>query len=179
MNLELDEVFAIIDKVKEAQLSAFCYQDADFKVSIKNSQRDFAGRSGSDARKRSGTSGFKGSGGGQARSDAYDARESDDARRAEKSPAGNEESSAAGENARTSVIEAPIVGTFYRAPSEGARPFVAVGDQVKKGQVVGIIEAMKLMNEIQSDKEGIIEEILAENEMMVEYGQPLFRLRMA
>lgn len=70
-------------------------------------------------------------------------------------------------------IKAPLVGTFYVAPSEGAEPFVSVGDKVKKGQVIGIVEAMKLMNEVESEYDGTVAAVLVENGEMVEYGQPL------
>ena len=70
-------------------------------------------------------------------------------------------------------VKAPLVGTFYAAPSEGADPFVSVGDKVEKGQVIGIVEAMKLMNEVESEFAGTVAEILVENGEMVEYGQPL------
>ncbi len=72
------------------------------------------------------------------------------------------------------IVTSPMVGTFYRAPSPGAAPFVNVGDTVKEGQTVCIIEAMKLLNEIESDKAGVIKEVLVENGQAVEYGQPLF-----
>ncbi len=72
------------------------------------------------------------------------------------------------------VVKAPMVGTFYRAASPGAKPFVDVGDSVKKGQTICIIEAMKLMNEIEADADGVIKEILLENGQPVEYGEPLF-----
>ncbi|UEP48685.1 acetyl-CoA carboxylase biotin carboxyl carrier protein [Burkholderia ambifaria] len=72
------------------------------------------------------------------------------------------------------VVTSPMVGTFYRAPSPGADPFVQVGDTVKEGQTICIIEAMKLLNEIESDKAGVVKEILVENGQAVEYGQPLF-----
>jgi len=71
-------------------------------------------------------------------------------------------------------ITAPIVGTFYRKPSPDSEPFVEVGDRVEKGQVVCIIEAMKLFNEIESEVSGIIRKILVEDGEPVEYGQPLF-----
>lgn len=74
------------------------------------------------------------------------------------------------------IVKSPLVGTFYRAPSEDAEPFVNVGDSVKKGQVLAIVEAMKLMNDIESEFEGEIKEIYPENGTMVEYGQPLFRI---
>ncbi|QHE94103.1 acetyl-CoA carboxylase biotin carboxyl carrier protein [Pandoraea fibrosis] len=72
------------------------------------------------------------------------------------------------------IVTSPMVGTFYRAPSPGADPFAQVGDTVKEGQTLCIIEAMKLLNEIESDKAGVIKEILVENGQAVEYGQPLF-----
>ena len=75
------------------------------------------------------------------------------------------------------VIKSPLVGTFYAAPSPDAENFVKVGDTVKKGQVVAIVEAMKLMNEIESEFDGVVEAVLIDNETVVEYGQPLFRIR--
>jgi acetyl-CoA carboxylase biotin carboxyl carrier protein len=74
------------------------------------------------------------------------------------------------------VIKSPMVGTFYRAASPGAKPFVDVGDAVKAGQAVCIIEAMKIMNEIESDLEGRVVKMLCENGQAVEFGQPLFIL---
>ena len=74
------------------------------------------------------------------------------------------------------TIEAPMVGTFYRSPAPDAQPFVREGDAVRKGQVVCIIEAMKLMNEIESQVTGRVTKVLVENAQPVEYGQPLFVL---
>lgn len=74
------------------------------------------------------------------------------------------------------VVTSPLVGTFYAAKAEGEKPFVSVGDKVTKGQTIGIIEAMKLMNEIQAESDGTVAEIMVENEQLVEYGQPLVRL---
>lgn len=74
------------------------------------------------------------------------------------------------------VVESPLVGTFYAAPAEDAESFVKVGDRVEKGQTLGIVEAMKLMNEIESDYSGTVAEILVNNQEGVEYGQPLFRI---
>jgi acetyl-CoA carboxylase biotin carboxyl carrier protein len=75
------------------------------------------------------------------------------------------------------VVRSPIVGTFYRAPSPGAKPFVKPGDSVEVGMVLCIIEAMKLMNEIESDMAGEVVKILVDNSQPVEYGQPLFLIR--
>ena len=93
-------------------------------------------------------------------------------------PAEAEESLVAGEKEKDGkklvTVTSPIVGTFYRAPSPDASPYAEVGDSVKKGQILCVVEAMKLMNEIESDVDGRIQEILAENAHPVEYGEPLF-----
>jgi acetyl-CoA carboxylase biotin carboxyl carrier protein len=78
------------------------------------------------------------------------------------------------ETQRLVTITSPIVGTFYRVPSPDANPFVEVGSKVSKGQVLCIVEAMKLMNEIESDVDGIVIKILVDNGQPVEYGEPLF-----
>lgn len=85
--------------------------------------------------------------------------------------------SGAQEKSGGQVVKSPLVGTFYAAPSEDADTYVKVGDPVKEGQVLAIVEAMKLMNEIESDYTGTIAEILVENGQAVEYGQPLFVIR--
>ena len=72
------------------------------------------------------------------------------------------------------MVKSPMVGTFYRAASPGAKPFIEVGSQVKEGDTVCIIEAMKILNEIEADKAGTITQVLVENGQAVEYGQPLF-----
>jgi acetyl-CoA carboxylase biotin carboxyl carrier protein len=72
------------------------------------------------------------------------------------------------------IIKSPFVGTFYRASSPGAEPLVSVGQRIRKGQSLCIVEAMKLMNEIEADMEGVVREILVENEQPVEFDQPLF-----
>ena len=74
------------------------------------------------------------------------------------------------------LIRSPMVGVFYAAPAENAVPYVAVGDKVKQGDTLCIIEAMKLMNEITAEKDGVIAEVCAGNGQVVEYGTPLFRL---
>ncbi len=71
------------------------------------------------------------------------------------------------------VVKSPMVGTFYRSPSPGAKAFIEVGDTVKSGDTICIIEAMKLLNEIECDKDGVVKAILVENGQPVEYGEPL------
>ena len=75
------------------------------------------------------------------------------------------------------LVRSPIVGTFYTSPSPDADPYVGVGDRVKRGQVLCIVEAMKLMNEIESDEDGVIEKVFPKNAQPVEYGEPLFAVR--
>lgn len=84
-------------------------------------------------------------------------------------PAGDEDQFPAGH-----IVTSPMVGTFYQAPSPGAKPFVDVGQRVQVGDTVCIIEAMKILNQIEADRSGFIGAILAENGQPVEYGQPLF-----
>jgi len=86
---------------------------------------------------------------------------------------------AAAPSAGAHILTSPIVGTFYRASSPDADPFTEVGARVKKGQVVCIIEAMKLMNEIESDVDGVVVEIFPQNAQAVEFGEPLFAIRTA
>lgn len=74
------------------------------------------------------------------------------------------------------VVAAPMVGTFYGSPSPGAKPFVDIGDEVKIGQVLCIIEAMKMMNQIESDKAGRVTSVMAQNGEPVEFGQPLYTI---
>ena len=86
---------------------------------------------------------------------------------------------AADPDAGLHMVKSPIVGTFYGSPSPGAAPFVAPGDRVTKGQVIGVVEAMKLMNEIESDAAGEIVKCLVANGQPVEFGQPLFAIRIS
>lgn len=74
------------------------------------------------------------------------------------------------------TIRSPIVGTFYRAASPGAAPYVEVGDRVRRGQILCIVEAMKLLNEIESEADGVVVQVCAENARPVEYGEALFRI---
>jgi acetyl-CoA carboxylase biotin carboxyl carrier protein len=83
------------------------------------------------------------------------------------------EAPAAPEEPEGHIVRSPMVGTFYRASSPGTKPFVEVGDSVQVGDTLCIIEAMKLMNEIEADKAGVVKQLLAENGQAVEFGQPL------
>jgi len=93
------------------------------------------------------------------------------------SPASSVAASPAAAEEELHTVKSPIVGTFYEAPGPGALPFVKPGDQVAAGQVLCIIEAMKLMNEIEADASGEVVKVLVNNGQPVEYGQPLFAIR--
>lgn len=95
------------------------------------------------------------------------------------SPAAPEAPAAAEEAETLHILKSPIVGTFYESPSPGSAPFVSTGDRIEKGQVICIVEAMKLMNEIEADATGEIVKRLVNNGQPVEYGQPLFSIRTA
>lgn len=86
------------------------------------------------------------------------------------------ESGTASNGSEEKLITSPLVGIFYSAPAEDAAPYVQIGETVKKGQTIGIVEAMKLMNEIESEFDGSIKEIFVKNGQAVEYGQPLFSI---
>jgi acetyl-CoA carboxylase biotin carboxyl carrier protein len=90
---------------------------------------------------------------------------------------GGTAAAAGGHLADSHILTSPIVGTFYRAPSPDAEPFTEVGARVRRGQVLCIIEAMKLMNEIESDIDGVVVEIYPQNAQAVEFGEPLFAIR--
>lgn len=90
---------------------------------------------------------------------------------------GKDNNALSGDAEEGRVVKSPLVGTFYSASSPDAEKFVKVGDRVTKGQTLGIIEAMKLMNEIESEYDGTVSKILVENKEVVEYGQPLFVIK--
>ncbi len=81
-------------------------------------------------------------------------------------------------DAKAHLVSSPLIGTFYRAPSPGAEPFVQPGDRVKPGTVLCIVEAMKIMNEIECDVAGVVEKVWVENGEPVEYGEHLFTVRL-
>ena len=93
-------------------------------------------------------------------------------------PAGSPEAPAAEEANGGNIVKSPIVGTYYRSPSPDKPPFVKVGDKVKKGDVIMIIESMKLMNEVQSEFDGVVERILVTDGQAVEYDQPIMIIKM-
>lgn len=192
MNFQLEEILTVIDRVKEADLALFEYQDADARIKIQGKQETGGipaeeWTQGSRNGKISEEEWTQGSRNGRISEEKL-SQSSKGARMPEEElPQGSkgarisEERTQAGEAKEKAAgiytQESPMVGTFYTAPSVGAEPFVKVGDVVKEGQTIGIVEAMKLMNEVNAGCSGIVEAIVAENEQMVEYGQPLIKIR--
>lgn len=154
--MQLQEMITLIQAVSDSELTEFSYEENGVKLCLKKRK----GNQAADvASVNTGNS------------------EQDSLSKADSSSlaaAGAEQPEIAEEGKQ---IISPMVGTFYTAPSEDTEAYVSVGDTVKKGQVVGIVEAMKLMNEIESPVDGVVEEILAENKELVGYGQVLFRIR--
>ena len=158
--LTLEEMTALIKAVSESNIDSFDYKEGEFSITL------HTGRSGilTSAANAANAGAFTGvsmaelnkamSLAADATSGAPDEEDEDDA----------------------FIIKSPLVGTFYAAPAADANPFVKIGDRVKKGQILAIVEAMKMMNEIESDCDGVISEILVTNGSPVEYGQPLFRI---
>lgn len=157
--MEFDNLIKIIETVSKSELTTFQYEEKGMKLKLSKEKgqiqiAESVSLAGVQAAQASPAAPLAGNDG---------------------SLSGEETSLAETEGTKT--VKSPLVGTFYAAPSETAEPFVSVGDTVKKGQTLAIVEAMKLMNEIESDFDGIVEEILVENGQPVEYNQPLFRLK--
>ena len=147
--MEFENLIRLINTVSFSELTEFSMKDGDFKVSINKKKEVQIVADGNMA----------------AEIPVFTAQTvAPEKESVESEPEGNQ-------------VKAPLVGTFYSASAPDAAPFVKVGDTVKKGQVLGIIEAMKLMNEIESEYDGVVETILVENGQMVEYGQNLFIIR--
>ena len=159
--MEINEIIRLMQAVKENDLTSFKMEEGDMKLSIKKEkEREIVTISGSHAAPAEMAAGVFTQQASQA------ATVSENGGEVPGSGICSEK-----------LVSSPLVGTFYNASSPDSEPFVKAGDQVKKGQVLGIIEAMKLMNEIECEYDGVVEAILVGNEDVVEYGQPLFRIR--
>jgi acetyl-CoA carboxylase biotin carboxyl carrier protein len=157
--MNIDDIYRIIDRFENSSLGELTLEMEDVKLSLKSNNCCVAGIAGTD---------IAGSM-VQAAVAAPVSQNADDRNSVNNMTALSEDDA--------KVIKAPLVGTFYAAPAEGEEPFVKPGDRVKKGDVVGIIEAMKLMNEIEATEEGVVESIEADNGELVEYGQVIIRLK--
>ena len=154
--MEMEKMIELIDAVSKLDLTGFKYEEEGIKLHLSKKENTCYVTENLSAPVNAVTT---------SAAEIKKAAEGDQisGTSAEETPVGN-------------VVESPLVGTFYAAPAEDAESFVKVGDRVEKGQTLGIVEAMKLMNEIESDYSGTVAEILVNNQEGVEYGQPLFRI---
>lgn len=154
--MEMEKMIELIDAVSKSDLTGFKYEEEGIKLHLSKKENTCYVTENLSAPVNAVTT---------SAAEIKKAAEGDQilGTSAEETPVGN-------------VVESPLVGTFYAAPAEDAESFVKVGDRVEKGQTLGIVEAMKLMNEIESDYSGTVAEILVNNQEGVEYGQPLFRI---
>ena len=191
--MEFNQILELIDHVSASELTAFTYETADLTLSMEHGKPQIiqgvmgetvenipaAGMAGGKVRRAGSVAATV--------SDPADEMAAADKNAAETQGVQNtvpvqnieqpENVSQKSDDQTGSLVTSPLVGTFYAAPSQDLPPYVQVGDKVKKGQVLAIVEAMKLMNEIESDFDGEIAEIYVENGQPVEYGQKLFRIR--
>ena len=160
--MEFEQILKLIDHVSASHLESFCYEGDGMKLSLNNKIAPVivAGMQGqtveAPVNKAASGGGFSS---------------------VEKSTDFNDHEEAFQAESNGNIVKSPLVGTFYAAPSEDADPFVKIGDKVKKGQVLAIVEAMKLMNELSAEEEGVISEICVTNGQVVEYGTELFRIK--
>lgn len=154
--MEMEKMIELIDAVSKSDLTGFKYEEEGIKLHLSKKENTCYVTENLSAPVNAVTT---------SAAEIKKAAEGDQisGTSAEETPVGN-------------VVESPLVGTFYAAPAEDVESFVKVGDRVEKGQTLGIVEAMKLMNEIESDYSGTVAEILVNNQEGVEYGQPLFRI---
>lgn len=157
--MEINDIIRLMQAVTENGLTSFKLEEGDIKLSIKR-ERELVAVTGSAVVSA------------EAAGVMMQPRLSESAASGQVCQAAEK-----GEIGSDKVVSSPLVGTFYDAASPDSDPFVKAGDTVKKGQTLGIIEAMKLMNEIECEYDGVVEAVLVNNEDVVEYGQPLFRIR--
>lgn len=150
--MELENVIKLINAVSESSLTSFSMEDGDTKLSLGADRND--------------------------RAVVKDTVSTDDIVNSDSvNESGLNKSDIKTSDDSVLTVNSPLVGVFYSSASPEADAYVAIGDRVKKGQVIGIVEAMKLMNEIESDYDGVVTDILVDNEQMVEYGQPMFVIK--
>ena len=154
--MELDDLLKLIDHVSKSKLDDFCYETGEIKLRLKKNAAKEIVVQQKEVK--------------NAASEFAIVQNCEDVFDADTSKKTDEASS-------DKYIDSPLVGIFYTAPGEGEAPFVSVGDRVKKGQTLCIVEAMKLMNEINAEEDGVISEICVTNGQVVEYGTELFRIR--
>jgi acetyl-CoA carboxylase biotin carboxyl carrier protein len=156
---DIQDLKELIEFLKQYQVAEFDLDRGDLKIRLKFNQPEASTAGASDLARLLAS----------ARSAAP----------TQSQPVASPEAPAADPDAGLHLVKSPLVGTFYGSPSPGSAAFVSPGDHVTKGQVIGIVEAMKLMNEIESDATGEVVKCLASDDQPVEFGQPLFSIRLA
>lgn len=159
--MKFEQVLQLVDAVSVSSLTEFKYEEGGVKISMKKAAEGTVDLTAVPSGRPEPA----------VRTEKEPAVPAAETEVKEAAPAGSSAEEEAGQ-----TVTSPLVGTFYAAPAEDSAPYVKVGDWVEKGQVLAIVEAMKLMNEIDSEYDGMVAEILAENGQPVEYGQPLFRI---
>ena len=175
--MDMQHILTLIQAVSDSSLSGFALEEGDFRLSLSRGGQPLTGAIGATGQLVPGSQDYST---GQHLSSQVSSGRPD--RLAGQQAVANGQSAPgmvdlAGTEAETAsgtCVKSPLVGTFYASAGPEEAPFVSVGDMVKKGQVLGIVEAMKLMNEIESEADGVVKAIYVENEQMVEYGQSLF-----
>ena len=165
--MNMDEILTLVQAVSDSKLTSFKLDQGDMHISLKKEKEEA----------KIITVGAPGAVAAVPAPSAAPVVTAASAGVSTEIPAAAPEAAEHHDIASDKVITSPLVGTFYSSSSPDAESFVKEGDTVKKGQVLGIIEAMKLMNEIEIEYDGVIEAILVNNEEVVEYGQPLFRIK--
>lgn len=160
--MKFEQVLQLVDAVSVSSLTEFKYEEGGVKISMKKAAEGTVDLTAVPSGRPEPA----------VRTEKEPAVPAAETEVKEAAPAGSSAEEEAGQ-----TVTSPLVGTFYAAPAEDSAPYVKVGDWVEKGQVLAIVEAMKLMNEIESEYDGVVEAILVNNEDVVEYGQPLFRIR--
>ena len=155
--MEYNNLLELIKTVSESNISGFQYEDGDTRIVIATGENTLPGLGGDS---------------GKAMAGKVSENSETVMSEVSVSKATQQEQNTVTGN----IIKSPLVGTFYTAPAEDAEAFVQVGDRVKKGQTLALVEAMKLMNDIESEYEGVVSEVFVKNGDMVEYGQPLFAI---
>ena len=177
--MDMQNILTLIQAVSDSSLSGFALEEGDFRLSLSRGGQPLTGAIAATGQLVPGSQDYST---GQYLSSQVSSGSPD--RLAGQQAVANGQSAPgmvdlAGTEAEIAsasgtCVKSPLVGTFYASAGPEEAPFVSVGDMVKKGQVLGIVEAMKLMNEIESEADGVVKAIYVENEQMVEYGQPLF-----
>lgn len=168
--MEINDIIKLIEVVSEHGLTSFVYEEESYKLTLKKENKTIVTNTMLPTA-MSYPAGNPDMGAAMASQPTAPA-----AAKTEKT-GGAAEKAAPALIGSEKVVKSPLVGTYFEASSKGSPAFVKVGDKVKKGQVLGIIEAMKLLNEIESEFDGVVEAILVKDGEVVEYGQPMFRIK--